>query len=461
LLFLAMLAGCGRTPDLEPLPPHWRAPAMELLPVFTQTVNNDIDIVFMIDDSRSMREEQENLRRNFPAFTRLLKDLPQGLPNVHIAVVSSDLGAGPETDIDGCAPGGKGGRFQHAARAQGGLCGAVPRGSFISAVGGVQNFDGDIDQVLGCIAELGTTGCGFEHQLASLRRALDPAGAPRENAGFLREEAALAIIMLTDEDDCSAPADTDLFAQRGGSRLDPQGPLSSFRCAEFGHRCGGRRPPRSPAGPLEDCRSAEDGVLVPVADLVEFLRSLKSDPDDVMVAAVAGPETPYRVSLERIENSTELRPVLDPSCTSANGAAAPAVRIHELVEAFGAAGSFFSICADDFSPVMARIGQEISRRVSLECLAGRAADVDLGVEGLQAHCSVYQEVRAATGTERTLIPGCDGSAQPPCWRVESAPKCPTSGQRMMVDRGGAAPPANTRIHVICETCELPGDRRCG
>ena len=50
-------AGCGRTPELQPLLPVGSQPPIGLLPVFTQTVNNDIDIVFMIDNSGSMKEE--------------------------------------------------------------------------------------------------------------------------------------------------------------------------------------------------------------------------------------------------------------------------------------------------------------------------------------------------------------------------------------------------------------------
>lgn len=200
--------GCGRTPELEPLLPIGSQPPIGLLPVFTQIVNNDIDIVFMIDNSGSMKEEQENLRRNFPAFTRVLKDLPQGLPNVHIGVVSSDMGTGQFDGVLGCRLGGDAGRFQNTPRAGG--C-AGPRDAYIKAVGDDRNFEGDIDQVFSCIASLGTNGCGFEHQLQSVRAALDPQLMPAENEGFLREEAALAIILLTDEDDCSAPVETTLF----------------------------------------------------------------------------------------------------------------------------------------------------------------------------------------------------------------------------------------------------------
>ena len=56
--------------------------------------NRNLDILFMIDDSSSMRLSQTNLLANFPGFMDVLKNLPGGLPNIHVAVVSSDMGAG-------------------------------------------------------------------------------------------------------------------------------------------------------------------------------------------------------------------------------------------------------------------------------------------------------------------------------------------------------------------------------
>ena len=460
---LATSAGaCGRTPDLQPTPRIGRQPATKLLPVFTQSVNNDIDILFLIDNSLSMKEEQENLRKNFPVLTRVLKDLPQGLPNVHIAVVSSDLGAGLFDDVRNCTGQGDQGRFHSTPR--GGCAG--PRGSYLSAVGPERNFDGDIDQAFACIADLGTSGCGFEHQLQALRVALDPELMPDENRGFLREHAVLALVLLTDEDDCSAPRDKNgsnpLFDP---SQLASQalGPFTSFRCNEFGHLCEGKRPPRTPVTNLQDCHSAEDGRLLRIADLVEFFKTLKADPDDVMVAAVTGPPTPYSVEVVRQQGggggTSTLLPQIVPSCRSANGTADPAVRINQFVEAFGANGSMHSICADDFTPVMKRIGEEVARRASLECLSAPIADFDPDTAGVQARCEVFDETQFEGSTLRELIPACSDAA-PPCWRIQPSSKCALSGTQMVVDRGGLAPVAGTRINVICETCESPTDSRC-
>jgi hypothetical protein len=45
--------------------------------------------LFVIDDSGSMREEQESLARNFPLFMRELEEA--GLPDLHVGIVSIRL----------------------------------------------------------------------------------------------------------------------------------------------------------------------------------------------------------------------------------------------------------------------------------------------------------------------------------------------------------------------------------
>src|SRR6188768_1943404 len=74
------------------LEPPMLKPAKTNTITFPETVNRDIDILFLIDNSSSMSKSQANLLRNFPVFMDVLKGLPMGLPNLHIAVVSSDMG---------------------------------------------------------------------------------------------------------------------------------------------------------------------------------------------------------------------------------------------------------------------------------------------------------------------------------------------------------------------------------
>ncbi len=71
--------------------------------------NHDVDILFVVDNSGGMAEEQASLTANFDRFINALEE--DELPNLHIGVVSTDLGAGP-SDIEGCADNGDDGRLQ-------------------------------------------------------------------------------------------------------------------------------------------------------------------------------------------------------------------------------------------------------------------------------------------------------------------------------------------------------------
>ena len=167
--------------------------------------NRNVDLLFLVDDSSSMRLSQDNLRRNFPVLMQTLKNQPGGMPNVHIAVISSDMGAGDGSVASCDSTGGKNGIFQYTPQGSCASTGLLPGATYISDIGGAKNYTGNLEDVFTCIAALGESGCGFEHQFASITRALGVDGlgaAPAENAGFLRPDAFLAIVMITNEDDC-------------------------------------------------------------------------------------------------------------------------------------------------------------------------------------------------------------------------------------------------------------------
>ena len=128
---------------------------------------------------------------------------------------------------------------------------------------------------------------------------------PAENQGFLRDDARLAIVMLTNEDDCSPRAGQALFDTASNNSLaSPLGPPTSFRCNEFGHLCGGMAPGRvAPNGRVGDmftydsCEPAEDaGMLKTVADTAGQIRALKADPaSQILMASIQGSTGPYTV----------------------------------------------------------------------------------------------------------------------------------------------------------------------
>jgi len=436
------------------------------------SANRNVDLLFLIDDSLSMANSQNNLRRNFPAFMAALKALPGGLPNVHIAVVSSDMGAG-DGSVGGCnATGGKNGVFQYnppvAPVGQQPCATNLDAGAtYISDIGGVRNYTGNLEDTFSCIAALGEMGCGFEHQFAAILRALGADGAPppAENQGFLRPDAYLAIVMITNEDDCSAPRGSQLFDTSANRTLaDQLGPERNFRCNEFGHICDGARPSRlAPNGTVDDtrsytsCVSAEDGILLPVADTAARLKALKPDPQNqIMVAAITGPTAPYTVTWTPAKTADSGPwPVISHSCTAADGSYAdPSIRTSQLVDAFGANGLQLSICADEFAPALQRIAEQIGQRVAKPCISGQIAKKPGTASD---DCTVISSSPDGLGQIIARpIPGCaDTGGAGPCWRLAPGEGACTAQTIDVVPDPTAPAPVWETAAVECSLC-APG-----
>src|SRR5207248_566441 len=131
-------------------------------------------------------------------------------------------------------------------------------------------------------------------------------------------------LMLTNEDDCSAPASTTIYSLNGGMQniSNPDGPIGNYRCNGGplgGHLCQDPHatnpaayvtPPLKPPGDaqgtataptldLANCEDNENGTsgLIPVSKFVKDIKALKTDPDhQILVAAIAAPAAPYTVS---------------------------------------------------------------------------------------------------------------------------------------------------------------------
>ena len=332
--------------------------------------NRNFDLLFLIDDSSSMRLAQANLERSFPAFMTRLRSAPLGLPNIHVAVISSDMGAGDGSIASCSSMGGKQGIFQYTARGTCSATGLQAGATYISDILGTRNYTGNLEDVFTCIAALGESGCGFEHQFAAVLRSLGADGrpAPAENQGFLRADAYLGVIMITNEDDCSATPGVPLFDTGSNTNIASQlGPPANFRCGEFGHLCdsaagAGLHPSRlapnnsvSAMVSYTNCRSNDrEGYLLSALDVADRLKALKSDPSQLIVAAITGLTTPYTVTW-KAASTTDTScgaascpwPIIAHSCTASDGSFAdPPVRVSDFVGHFGSNGLRFSICGD-------------------------------------------------------------------------------------------------------------------
>jgi len=429
-------------------------------PAFAQSPSSKVDILFMVDDSSSMAPLQAKLQAGFADFMTALENLPGGVPDLHLGVVSSSMGAGRNASVDHCPSGGDQG-ILHNAKVGSTCAGVTLTDSYLSvrtdATSGqvVTNYgSASLANAFGCISALGDQGCGFEHQLASVLRALgaDGAAAPEQNAGFMRPDAFLAVVLVTDEDDCSAPPTSDLFDEPSS-----YGPLQSYRCNEYGHLCmiDGKlqHPPRDMStGELQGCRSAEDGRLVRVQDAVTALKALKEDPTAVFFAAITGPATPYVVGLGPSENQSDssMWPFIQHSCihTENSGTetyADPAVRLAQAVAGFGSHAFLGNLCDDTMGPALNAISTRFSRPMAAACVA----TPDPAGPG----CTVIDRGVDAAGRTATRLPSCaDAGGATPCWRlVDDVPACGAGAQRLEVDRGGVVAPASTVTAIDCTT----------
>jgi hypothetical protein len=354
LLTLLLTAGCGGGTVLSV---DAAAPAADLAPDVAANPFTKLDVLFMMDNSAGMVDLWADLPLILPTFLGELRKLPGGLPDLHVGVITSDLGAGVRPLANGgCAkPGGDRGVLQTKP-----TCGLEAGARFISSAanGTVNNFTESMDKVFTCMATVGVTGCGYEHQLQAIRLALDET-VTIENQGFLRPDAVLAIIMFTDEDDCSADPLTDLFTDDATFANT----TSSFRCSQVGHLCGGMPPPIAPFDvPLETCQARPAGRLLAVNDIVAAIRGYKARPDQqILVAGFFGwPLEPQGARYRYVQTNQGVD--VGPICQSMRGETAVGLRLKAFVESFGGAGLFTSICDPDFRPTLQRLGQAVAAR---------------------------------------------------------------------------------------------------
>lgn len=421
-----------------------------------------LDLLFMIDNSNSMKEEQESLKVNFPKFMAELRKIPGAngpeLPDVRIAIVSSDVGAGTEA-VGTCVPLGDKGRFQ--VKGGCGLDKAQAHWLAAQENGTKVNFTGKLEDVFSCMASLGVDGCGYEHQLQSIRAALSKENP--ENQGFLRQDAYLGIIILSDEDDCSARPDTDLFLSV------PDGHNPNLACSLQGHTCNGQMVPANVFNaPLASCKPTEGAKskLIPVEEFVKYVKDLKGGRNDrTIVGAIIGwnfqDNTPYQIKKNvkggagvTEDDSLDTQPV----CRSTNGVATPGIRLKGFVDAFGSEfGSTHSICQSDLSAPLVEIGKKIAQRLGTTCVTAPLVDKDKSAAGIQADCQITDRLPQGMGYRDIPIRACPGAK--PCWKITPDPMCGASGFKIDVERDGP-PAAGTILAIKCLTCTKDGDPRC-
>lgn len=241
-----------------------------------------MDIVFVIDDSLSMAAEQENLRANFPQFAQLLNSytISTGETLDYRAAVTT-------TGIDATITYHPPGLFPITETQRG------PDGQFLQRCGmtrpWLERTDPDMVNTFTCLADVGTNGASYEMPL----RASQLAATSTTNPGFLRDDALLAIVILTDEDDCSRTQ-------------------STFTT------------------PNDNCSTNGDTNVQMPTEIVAALDTIKGDRGRWAAAVIAGQTT----------------------CESTFGAAEEGIRLKQFQQQAGTNVVFGDICGGNLAPVL-------------------------------------------------------------------------------------------------------------
>ncbi|MCA9711661.1 MAG: hypothetical protein KDK70_37850 [Myxococcales bacterium] len=253
-----------------------------------------VDFLFVIDSSRSMQDEQDNLLTSFPGFIAAIESTLE-IDDFQLMVVDAGLVAGVGCD------------------------GTLGAGQVRSAAGqdcmitGGQRYatsaQADLVSAFTCMGSRGYMGSGDEQTMDSLLASVGPLSAAGQcNEGFVRDDAILVVTIITDEED--SPLDSSVNPPLDGS------------CA--------------PAD--ADPNSAGD----PGSWAAELVAVKGGDPDAVVVLSLVG-DCDVAGSCPGIAVDDPLDPL------SPVTGAEPAPRLRAFTEMFEH-GSVGPVCAADYAP---------------------------------------------------------------------------------------------------------------
>jgi hypothetical protein len=259
---------------------------------------NMIDLLFVIDNSGTMGEEQLNLSANFPLLIDKLQALtdPDGSPlnaNINIMVTTTDVGHPLCTAPDGYTPA-QGAPQTEAcihrlddfpsipeACTNGCPVAVEPIDPFINfagPMGSTTNVPGNnVKGALSCIGPQGINGCGYQAPLEAMLLGISPTATWNQgDKPFMRECAILAIAIITDGVECSVQS-PDGYAyftdpmKNSYWEINPETgakQATAAVCHNAGVDCGAP----DGNGVYADCNAIDTGVLHPLSRYLTYLQ---------------------------------------------------------------------------------------------------------------------------------------------------------------------------------------------
>jgi len=453
-------------------------------------VNRDVDLLFVIDNSGSMADEQALLAKNIVSLVNVLEAADA---NYRIGVTTTDSGnprcpsaiytpEGGNLVLSSCLDRVDQNEFKFGeddfSYACSDLCtkrdadltvwgtstaydpNEQPR-KWVERTEGQSNIGGVESNVeaLQCYLPQGVAGCGFESHLESMYLALAKATdmSSENNYGFLRETAQLAVVFLSDETDCSYnPGTKEIFTTNKVFWNDPDDPApTSAMCWRAGVECTG-------AGPVySECHAQDYGIkgspvddpsqaaLHPVSKYIDFVKQIEDSKQNldenlrVKVSLITGVPVGYEDFVAEIPYEDATDPTLQanfgigPGCVLDSATAVPPVREREFAEAFNVDNqhrNLYSICQPDYSAALAAIAEEIADDVVPTCMPNCVKDLDPTTQLVEPGCAVYED-NIAQGTHDPI---------PQCMEVNgqwTAPAGATVCYATLTDKDGSLTPS--------------------
>lgn len=260
LVGFAAAAACQQDYLFEQVCPIQVSEVQRQVPALAPT---PADILFVVDNSGSMADEQENLARSFGAF---VDNLSQTNGDYQLAVVTTDQGAQrnqcrADTECGGLVdvrfsegPF----RYRQSTDASGCTTLTTEHGCFRGPDGIIAiNPDADRESVIAQFRDavrVGSCGTGAEQGLLAMQRAVERANGGC-NQGFLRPEANLVVVLVSDEPDGSR-VDGRTFDDFLEALRQAKGDLSQVRVAAIVGAVDGEPAdcrPDSNGAPTTDC----------------------------------------------------------------------------------------------------------------------------------------------------------------------------------------------------------------
>jgi len=180
-----------------------------------------IDFLFVIDNSSSMSGRQDQLLASFSGFIDSIEDSLSSVDSVHVGVITTDSYDGNEQGCNGLG--------DLVTKTWGSGSSHAACGPFVSGLRFADERD-SLDTAFPCMAKVGVNGSALERPVTATIAALgqEKAAPGACNEGFLRDDAILVVVMVTDDppfapdlDDAHPDTDTSgwfdaVVAAKGG-----------------------------------------------------------------------------------------------------------------------------------------------------------------------------------------------------------------------------------------------------